>query len=99
MLLYVVVISLYSPDTHPTWLPIFTACQPLSAVATYSSMVPFATAVIWLYLVPLPVGMFTFPPDERIVTRMVVCRPPSIAEHIVIAGFRWVLHYGLSALC
>ena len=28
-------ISLYSPETHPTWLSIFTACQPLKALATY----------------------------------------------------------------
>ena len=35
MIVYSVVISLYSPDTHPTWLPIFTACQPLKALATY----------------------------------------------------------------
>ena len=32
-------ISLYSPETQPTWLPIFTACQPLKALATYSSVV------------------------------------------------------------
>ena len=45
---YSVVISLYSPETHPTWLPIFTACQPLKALATYSSVVPGATAVMRL---------------------------------------------------
>jgi hypothetical protein len=43
LLLYSLVISLYSPETHPTWLPIFTACQPLKALATYSSVVPGAT--------------------------------------------------------
>ena len=40
VLRYSVVISLNSPETHPTWLPIFTACQPLKALATYSSVVP-----------------------------------------------------------
>ena len=48
LLNYSVVISLYSPETHPTWLPIFTACQPLKALATYSSVVPGATAVMRL---------------------------------------------------
>ena len=47
-LFYSVVISLYSPETQPTWLPIFTACQPLKALATYSSVVPGATAVMRL---------------------------------------------------
>ena len=49
MIVYSVVISLYSPETHPTWLPIFTACQPLKALATYSSVVPGATAVIHIF--------------------------------------------------
>ena len=31
MINYSVVISQYSPETHPTWLPIFTACQSLKA--------------------------------------------------------------------
>ena len=35
MIIYSVVISLNSPETHPTWLPIFTACQPLKALVTY----------------------------------------------------------------
>ena len=35
MIVYSVVISLNSPDTQPTWLPIFAACQPLKALATY----------------------------------------------------------------
>jgi len=48
LLLYSLVISLYSPETQPTWLPIFTACQPLKALATYSGMVPGATAVMRL---------------------------------------------------
>ena len=39
-------ISLYFPENHPTWLPIFTACQPLNALASYFSVVPGATAVI-----------------------------------------------------
>lgn len=65
---YPVVISLYSPDTQPTWLPIFTACQPLNAEAIYSITVPGATAVIRLYLVPLPVRMLTLPPEEWMVT-------------------------------
>lgn len=48
MIIYSVVISLYSPETQPTCLPIFTACQPLKALATYSSVVPGATAVMRL---------------------------------------------------
>ena len=39
-------ISLYFPDTQPTWLPTFTACQPLAAVATCSNTVPSAAAVM-----------------------------------------------------
>ena len=46
--IYSLVISQYSPETQPTWLPIFTACQPLKALATYSSVVPGATAVMRL---------------------------------------------------
>ena len=46
LLIYSLVISLNSPETPPTWLPIFTACQPLKALATYSSVVPGVTAVI-----------------------------------------------------
>ena len=48
LLLYSLVISLYSPETQPTGLPIFTACQPLKALAAYSGMVPGATAVMRL---------------------------------------------------
>jgi hypothetical protein len=40
---------LHPKAEHPTWLPIFTACQPLKALATYSSVVPGATAVMRLY--------------------------------------------------
>jgi hypothetical protein len=49
LLLYSLVISLYSPETQPTWLPIFTACQPLKALATYHSHSAF---------LPLPVAVF-----------------------------------------
>lgn len=46
LLCYAVMISLYVPDTHPTWLPIFTACQPFWAVAIHSHSVPSGTAVM-----------------------------------------------------
>ena len=43
---YAVMISLYFPDTQPTWLPITTACQPFWAVAIHSHSVPSGTAVM-----------------------------------------------------
>lgn len=43
---YALMISLYFPDTHPTWLPTFTACQPFWAVAIHYSSVPSLTEVI-----------------------------------------------------
>ncbi len=46
LLLYSVLISLNFPDTHPTWLPTFTACHPLAAVAICSNTVPSGTAVM-----------------------------------------------------
>lgn len=46
LLFYAVVISLYFPDTHPTWLPIFTAYQPFWTVAIHSHSIPSGTAVM-----------------------------------------------------
>jgi hypothetical protein len=63
------VISLYSPETHPTWLPIFTACQPLKALATYSSVVPGATAVMRLQLFRCPGHVFLPRNSQKIAQR------------------------------
>ena len=38
LLYYALAISLYFPDSQPTWLPTFTAYQSLKALATYSSI-------------------------------------------------------------
>ena len=63
------VISLYSPETHPTWLPIFTACQPLKALATYSSVVPGATAEMRLQLFRCPGHIFFSGNRQKIAQR------------------------------
>ena len=46
VLRYFVVISLYFPDTQPTWLPSFTACQPFAAAVVRSNSVHFDAADI-----------------------------------------------------
>ena len=58
LLLYSLVISLYSPETQPTWLPIFTARQPFATVAMPSSKCQlFRIEAIILFLTYARIGI------------------------------------------